>query len=109
MAWLIRDGKVLATLDEPGQETAVRSGVSLVGRWTPADTVGARRNVDVAWCNRVPDRGGVECLVVNKARTVRPLRLRMPRLRGEELLIADAGSFERWSLRVGDVLEVRSH
>lgn len=108
MAWLIRDGTVLATLDEPGLDAAARSGVSLVGRWRPAGTVGSRRSVDVAWCERVPDSGGVERLAVSKVRTVRSMRLRMPGLRGAELLVADAGSFERWSLRVGDVLEVRS-
>ncbi|MGC8512952.1 MAG: hypothetical protein ACP5P1_07945 [Acidimicrobiales bacterium] len=108
MPWLIRDGTVLATLDEPGSDTAARSGVTLVGRWGPVHSVGSRRSLDVAWCERLPDGEGTERLVVKKARTMRSLRVRMPGLRGGELLVADAGSFERWSLRVGDVLEVRS-
>ncbi len=108
MAWLIRDGTVLATLDEPGVDAPAKSGVSLVGGWGLLRAAGSRRRMDVALCERVDDGGGAERLVVKKAGTRSSLGLLIPRLRGAELLVAGAGSFERWSLHVGDVLEVHS-
>ena len=45
--------------------------------------------------------------VVAIVRGMKPRRLGRPRFGARAVVEAEAGSFERWSLRVGDELEVR--
>jgi uncharacterized membrane protein (UPF0127 family) len=40
--------------------------------------------------------------------TMHPYRVGMPRLRARNVLEAPAGAFERWNLRPGDQLEIKS-
>jgi uncharacterized membrane protein (UPF0127 family) len=68
---------------------------------TPAravHTFGMRFDLDVAYLDR---RG-----VVLEVRRMRRNRLGRPRLRARSVLEAEAGAFERWGLRVGDVVAV---
>lgn len=108
VSWLLRDGEVLASLEVADTRPARRRG--LLGRdgiegallLVPARSVhtfGMRFPIDVAWCD--PD------LTVVRTATVRPNRLPRPSLRARSVLEAEAGSFQRWGLQVGDQLERR--
>ncbi len=107
MAWLLRDGEVLATLDVADSAWARfrgllgRKGIdgALLLRTKSVHTLGMRFPIDVAFCDR-------QMLVVAVC-TMRPHRLGRPRMRAHCAIEAEAGAFERWRLRVGDQLEVR--
>jgi uncharacterized membrane protein (UPF0127 family) len=45
---------------------------------------------------------------VIKTERVKPLRISAPVSRCKTVVEASAGSFERWNLKVGDVIEVRN-
>ncbi len=63
-------------------------------------TIGMRFPIDVAWCDAD--------LVVLRVATVARHRVTMP-VRGAQAIVeAEAGSFARWGLAVGDKLEVRT-
>jgi uncharacterized membrane protein (UPF0127 family) len=110
MAWLLRDGEVLASLELAVTRADRRRG--LLGRdgidgallIRPARSVhsfGMRFPLDVAWCDR-------------NLRVVRVASLPRNRLtrtvwRGHSVLEAEAGTFARWTLAVGDELELREH
>jgi hypothetical protein len=108
MAWLLRQGDVLASVElarSPG-----RRAVGLVGRKRlegglfiePCRTIhtfGVRFPIDVAYL----DRSGV-VIGVNR---LRPYRIGLPHRRARAVLEAEAGAFERWRLVVGDTLEIR--
>lgn len=106
MAWLLRDGEVLASLEVAATRTARRRG--LLGRATvdgalliePARSVhsfGMRFPIDVAWLDR-------DLTVLRTCLLVRN-RMTRPVLRACSVLEAEAGAFARWELRVGDRLE----
>ena len=106
MGWLLRDGEVLASLEVADTRAARRKG--LLGRdgvdgallIVPArsvHTLGMRFPLDVAWCDR-------DLKVVRVARLA-PYRLTRSVLRARAVLEAEAGSFARWNLTVGDHLE----
>jgi uncharacterized membrane protein (UPF0127 family) len=106
MPWLLRDGEVLASLEVADQRTSRRKG--LLGRdsiegallLTPArsvHTLGMRFPIDVAWLD-------ADLTVLRVARLPRN-RLSRPVLRARGVLEAEAGSFARWGVQVGDQLE----
>jgi hypothetical protein len=108
MAWLVREDRVLATLEVAPTRRARRKG--LLGRGSfegalllrPARSVhtfGMRFPIDVAFCDR-------DLQVVRICR-LRPGRLTRPVLRARAVIEAEAGAFELWSLQVGDELSVR--
>ena len=111
MPWLVRDGKVLATMESAASRRERRRG--LLGRdgvdgvlQLPArsvHTVGMRFPIDVAFCR---PRGRDELRVVRIV-TMRPNRVTRPSLRARIALEAEAGSFRRWDVRPGDRLEIR--
>lgn len=108
MPWLLRDGDVLATVEIAADRRARRRG--LLGRdgidgalvlrpCRHVHTVGMRFAIDVA----LMAPGGE----VLKTSSLRPWRL-APIVRGCSWIVeAECGAFERWSLRPGDVLEVK--
>ncbi len=108
MAWLLRDGEVLASL-EVAVDRRARSrgllgrdgieGALLLERTRSVHTVGMRFAIDVAVCDAD--------LVVLRTRRVRPGRVTFPVRRGRQVIEAEAGAFARWGLVVGDRLEVR--
>jgi hypothetical protein len=109
MAWLLRDGEVLAAADVVTSFTGrLRlalgpdhlDGVLLLRPAKTAHTLGTRTPIDVAFCNRD--------LVVVSTRSMRPRRLGWPCWRAHLVIEAQAGAFERWRLRPGDRLELRS-
>jgi uncharacterized membrane protein (UPF0127 family) len=108
MPWLLREGEVLASLEVADTRPTRRKG--LLGRaglegamlLTPARSVhslGMRFPLDVAWCDR-------ELVVVRVARLDRH-RMTRPVARAHAVLEAEAGSFARWNLTVGDHLELQ--
>ncbi len=107
--WLLRDGDVLcaaevaSSLAERSKGLLGRSGYegALVLRHTRAvHSLGMRFALDVAFLDRR--------LVVVHMTHLRPWRMTLPHLRGRSVLEAEAGAFERWGLRKGDCLELRS-
>jgi uncharacterized membrane protein (UPF0127 family) len=106
MGWLLRDGEVLASLEVADTRPARRRG--LLGRdqlggamlLVPARSVhtfGMRFPIDVAWLDAD--------LTVLRTRTMARHRLGLPVLRARAVLEAEAGTFARWRLAVGDRLE----
>jgi uncharacterized protein len=106
--WLVHDGKVLATLEVAtshrdrmrgllGRERI--DGALLLERARSIHTVGMRFAIDVAFCDRD--------LTVLRVVTMRPNRLGRPVPRARSAIEADAGSFERWGVSVGDQLEIK--
>jgi uncharacterized membrane protein (UPF0127 family) len=106
VAWLLRDGEVLASLEVADSRGARRRG--LLGRdgfegallLVPARSVHSIRMrfpIDVAWCDR-------DLVVLRVARLDRN-RVTRPVGRAHAVLEAEAGSFARWNLSVGDQLE----
>ena len=106
--WLVRGDDVLASLDVA--DTFGRRLKGLLGRdgidgaflIRPAmsvHTFGMRFAIDVAFCTKD--------LSVIDVTTMKPNRLSVIRPAARCVIEAEAGAFERWGLRKGDVLEVR--
>ena len=110
MAWLLRDGEVLASI-EVADSTRDRvrgllgrdglEGALLIEKAFQAHTLAMRFAIDVAFLDRDRRVRAVVC-------GMRPWRLSLPRFGARSVLEAETGSFERWRLRVGDELEIRS-
>jgi uncharacterized membrane protein (UPF0127 family) len=108
MAWLLKQGQVLASLDtadsffarskgllgKPGFE-----GAMLLRHTRGVHSFGMRFAMDVAFLDSE--------LVVLDVLTLRPLRVTVPRMHTRSVLEAEAGAFERWSLKPGDQLEIQ--
>lgn len=108
MPWLVSDARVFASADVASNRSARRNG--LLGRdgfegalvirpcrWV--HTIGMRFPLDVAYL----DEDGVVVKAVRMGR----YRVGMPVWRARTVIEAEAGAFERWGLRVDDVVEVR--
>lgn len=108
MAWLLKDGHVLATLEvADGFEARLRGllgrdgieGALLLRPARSVHTFGMRFPIDVAYCDR-------DLRVLGVARMGR-YRMGRPRLRAHCVIEAEAGAFERWNLCPGDELEIK--
>lgn len=108
MAWLIRDGQVLASLETA--ETLLARSRGLLGRRSfegaillrhtrGVHSVGMRFAMDVAWLDKD--------LVVLDTRSLRPFSIALPKMHARSVLEAEAGAFERWGLVRGDHLEIK--
>jgi uncharacterized membrane protein (UPF0127 family) len=109
MAWLMREGEVLAALELAGSRKARRKG--LLGRdgidgalvlpsaRLGVHSLGMRFELDVAFCDRD--------MVVRRIACLRPWRMTRPSFRAPCVIEAEAGAFERWKLRAGDQLELK--
>jgi hypothetical protein len=108
MAWLVTEGRVLASCESATDRKARRHG--LLGRdgiegalvlrncrWV--HTLGMRFAVDVAYL----DQTGVVVKTVHMRRH----RVGAPVWRARSVVEAQEGAFGRWGLRVGDVVELR--
>ncbi len=108
MAWLLRDGEVLASV-EVASSLAARSrgllgkkgceGALLLRRTRSVHTIGMRFAIDVAFLTR-------DLRVIATA-TLPPYRIGLPHRAGRAVLEAEAGAFERWRLVPGDRLEIK--
>ncbi|MEY4164626.1 MAG: hypothetical protein RLZ84_1313 [Actinomycetota bacterium] len=105
--WLVSAGRVLAAAQRPHTRAQRRRG--LIGqvefeplvlqpcRWV--HSLGMRVTIEVAYLD-------VDGQVVFIER-LRPWRVAAPVWRARSVIEASIGSFERWNLNVGDVVEVR--
>lgn len=107
-AWLVAHGRVLASAAVAESPSDRRRG--LIGERDPeyamvlpkcnwVHTIGMRCSLDVAYLD-------AESRVM-KMQRLAPMRLPLPVRSARTVLEAKAGSFERWGLRIGDVVEVR--
>ena len=108
-AWLVRSGNVLASADVADTPQSRRRGV--IGRTELTNamvitqckwihTIGVKIPLDVAYLDALG--------TVIRTERVKPLRISTPVSRCKTVVEASAGSFERWNLKVGDVIEVRN-
>jgi len=106
-AWILRDGKVLASADvaegfyDRSKGLLGRSGYEgamLFPHTRSVHTAGMRFAIDVAILDR-------DLVVLDTVR-LRTWRVILPRRRGRSVLEAEAGAFDRWGLRPGDRLEI---
>jgi len=109
MGWLLRDGDVLASLETASGARGRAKG--LLGRdgiegalllrpSMSVHTLGMRFPIDVAYCDK-------NLRVLDVVCAMQPWRVGRPRVHARVVIEAEAGSFERWSLKIGDELEVR--
>ncbi|HET9770505.1 MAG TPA: DUF192 domain-containing protein [Acidimicrobiia bacterium] len=110
MAWLVREGDVLASAEVArgmrgraagllGRDRETVTGALVFRPCRQIHTIGMRFPIDVAFC----DRDGV----VLRTSTVAPWRVTRVVWRSGFVVEAAAGAFDRWSLRPGDHLEVK--
>ena len=108
MAWLLRDGEVLASLElAPTRRARARGllgrdgidGALMLSPSRAVHTLGMRFAIDVAYCDGE--------LRVLRVVTMPRYRLSLPMWRARSVIEAEAGSFARWNLRPGDQLEVK--
>jgi uncharacterized protein len=111
VAWLVRDGDVLASAEVARgwreraegllgrRDAAEVTGALVLRPCRQIHTLGMHFPIDVAFC----DRHGV----VLRTRTVAPWRVTRPVWRSGFVVEAAAGAFERWQLRPGDTVEVK--
>ncbi len=108
MAWLLRDGEVLASLAVATSRRDRRRGLLgrdgfegalLIERARSVHSIGMRFPIDVAFLD-------ADLEVVRTTRLA-PHRITLPVARARSVVEAEAGRFAHWGLRPGDVLEVR--
>jgi hypothetical protein len=108
VSWLLRDGDVLAALDDPGPGWARRL-TSAAWLEAPAmvQTFRPAMSLDLAWCDPAAAQDGRPAWQVRRIRCVGRGRLALPKLTRGGLVVAPAGAFERWKLDLGHVIEIR--
>lgn len=108
MPWLLRDGRVLASLEVATSRSERRRGLLgrdglegalLIEHARSVHTVGMRFPIDVA---HLADDG-----TVLRTKTMPRHRVGLPVLKASKVLEAEAGAFRHWELTPGQVLEVR--
>ncbi len=108
MAWLLRRGEVLASLEVASDTRARLRGFAghederaalLIAPGHTAHSLGSHAALDVAYLDRE--------LTVRATTGLRPFRIARPRPRSAALLLVERGAFSRWGLSVGDQLEVK--
>jgi uncharacterized protein len=109
MAWLVRNGEVLAAVEVAETARARRRGLMHRDRLDGAlvlrpcrnvHTVGMRFPIDVAFC----DGDGT----VLRTTTLAPWRISPVVRRSAFAIEAEAGAFDRWRLFRGDRVELRA-
>lgn len=108
MAWLVHDGRVLATL-ERADSVRLRTkgllgqdrfdGALLLEKTRSVHTIGMKFAIDVAFCDR--DMRVLRIVTVPKFRVTRP------EFRASCAIETEAGRFAHWKVAVGDELEIR--
>ena len=108
MAWLVREGEVLATLEVARTRRERRRGLLgrdsfdgalLIERARSVHTIRMRFPIDVAFCDG--DLRVLDVVCMGRHRVGRP------RPRARCVVEAEAGAFERWQLRPGDRLAIK--
>jgi uncharacterized membrane protein (UPF0127 family) len=109
MAWLLRDGEVLAALEIADSRKSRRKG--LLGRdgidgalllpsaRSGVHSLGMRFALDVAFCDRE--------MVVRRVVVLKPGRMTRFSFGAPCVIEAQSGAFDRWGLHEGDQLEIK--
>ncbi|HEV7524733.1 MAG TPA: DUF192 domain-containing protein [Acidimicrobiia bacterium] len=108
MTWLVRDDDVLAVAEIAGSRSQRTRG--LMGRddfegalvlrpCRQVHTFGMRFPIDVAFCDRAGVVLHLSCLA--------PRRMSRVVWRSAFVIEARSGSFERWKLQLGDLVEIK--
>ncbi len=107
MPWLLRDGKVLASLEVASTRPERRRGLLgrdgiegalLIERTRSVHTLGMRFPIDVA---HLDSEGRVL-----RVTTMKSHRIGWPVPGARRVVEAEAGAFRRWDLKTGQVLEI---
>ena len=106
--WLLRDGDVVCALEmaeTPAERRILRQragcdGALHLDRVHSLHTVGMKFPIDVAFLS-------VDYTVLRVAAHLRPWRLALGGRGTQSAVAMGAGSLERWSVQVGDQLELR--
>jgi uncharacterized protein len=108
MSWLVRDDDVLAAA-EVAETRRLRTrglmgrddfeGALVIRPCRQVHTLGMRFPIDVAFC----DGSGT----VLHLSTLVPRRISRPVWHASFVIEARAGSFDRWKLRSGDIIEIK--
>lgn len=107
MAWLLRDGEVLASLTVASSRWDRRRGLLRRDGFEGALLLPGVRSVHSFGMRFPLDVADLDAdHRVLRIRWLAPNRLTLPVGRSRHVLEAEAGSFDRWRLRVGDVLIV---
>jgi uncharacterized membrane protein (UPF0127 family) len=108
MAWLLREGAVLATAEiAQGRRHRARGllgrdsveGAVVLRPCRQVHSLGMRFPIDVAFCSSEGE--------VLRMLELAPWRLTRPVWRAAFVVEAAAGAFDRWNLRPGDRVEVK--
>lgn len=108
MPWLLRDGKVLASVEVASTRSDRRRGLLgrdglegalLIEHTKSVHTIGMRFPIDVA---HLADDG-----TVLRTTTMARHRVGRPVLKAAKVLEAEAGAFRHWELTRGQLLEIR--
>jgi uncharacterized membrane protein (UPF0127 family) len=107
MAWLTRDGQVLASAEVARNRAERRRGLRgrteldgvFVLRARSVHTIGMQVTIDVAFC----DADGVVVRVL----TLPPQRITRPCWAARSAIEAPEGALRSWGVTVGDRLEIR--
>ena len=108
MAWLVSEARVLASAEVARNREQRRRGLLrrdgvdgafVIERCRWVHTIGMRFPIDVAYL----DSDGTVLKTLRMARH----RVGLPVPRAHWVIEASAGAFDRWGLRVGDVVELR--
>ena len=111
MAWLLRDGEVLASIEVAerfgrrlrgllGRKGIALDGALLLRPAKSVHTIGMRFPIDVAFCDE-------DLTVLHVCTPLRPHRATRIHWKAHCVIEAQAGAFERWRLREGDHLELK--
>ena len=108
MAWLVHDGRVLATLERADSVRqralgllgrASYDGALLLEKTRSVHTMGMKFPIDVAFCD--------EELRIIRVVTVPRYRVTRPELKACCVIETEAGRFAHWEIGVGDRLEIK--
>ena len=110
MAWLVHDGRVLASLERA--DTLRRRTVGLLGRKSydgalliegtkGVHSIGMKFPIDVAFCD--------DELRVLRVITMTRHRVSRFEMAAKCVIETEAGRFRHWNVKVGDQLEIRGH
>jgi hypothetical protein len=110
MPWLLREGDVLAAVEDrrKGWQASLQGAVVIEPpAFVQTVTASPDSGLDVAWCRPTELEEGRTGYAVRRMAALPARRWLLPRLGRGALVVAPGGSFERWRLQVGDKLEVR--
>ncbi len=108
MAWLVCDGRVLASAETADSTTSRARGLLgrleapgalVITRCRWVHSLGMRFDLDVAYLD--------ETGAVIKIQRLRRHRVGVPVRAARQVVEAEAGAFARWGLHVGDRVELR--